>query len=305
LASGYYWVHPTFSVRYVLLPLLIDLAVVGTAIYLGFTVRRKASKSIYRKYLFFSAWVILGLLTLSQIIPLDMTASETWFYFSMAGLLGMIGILVKTFIKNSNPNWLLAIAVLLIALFGFRTLMRGTDWNNKYHLDKLDIAASRQDYVAYNDIANILIGQHKYTAAKIYADQSIAIFPYFGNYNNLGTVYLDSGNVVEAKTIFDKGLSYGRYVDIYDNLSEIALVYGNINSNQLFFNQALKLFPQDGQLWFYKALFDGEHNDNPAAKADINNAVNYGYPVNQTIYSVIMNNKTLVIHTNLGIVNLK
>jgi tetratricopeptide (TPR) repeat protein len=305
LASGYYWVHPTFSARYVLVPLLIDLAVLGIAIYLGFAVHRKASKTLYHKYLFFSVWLVLGLLTLSQIITLDMTASETWFYFSMSGLLGMIGVAVKTFSKKINPSWLMAIALLLIVLLGFRTLMRGIDWNNKYHLDKLDIAASRQDYVADNDIANILIGQHKYAAAKVYADQSIAIFPYFGNYNNLSTIYLDSGNIAEAKTIFDKGLGYGRYVDIYDNLGEISLVQGNVNSNRLFFAQALNLFPEDGQLWFYKALFDGEHNDNTDAKTDINNAVNFGYPVNQIIYRVIMNGQILAIHTNLGVINLQ
>ena len=145
LASGYYWVHPTFSVRYFLLPLLIDLAVISLAIYFGIAIYRKADKTLYRKYIFFSAWVILGLFTLIQIIPLDMTASETWFYFSMAGLLGIIGIIIKTFWKKLNPSWFLAATALVIIIFGGRTLMRGVDWNNKYHLDRLDITASKQD----------------------------------------------------------------------------------------------------------------------------------------------------------------
>jgi hypothetical protein len=53
---------------------------------------KRTSKAETRAYLFFGAWASLGILAHLQIIPLDMTAAETWLYFPMPGILGMLGL---------------------------------------------------------------------------------------------------------------------------------------------------------------------------------------------------------------------
>ncbi len=97
LASAYYWVHPTFSFSNFLLPLIIDLGVLSILVNMALLIRKRAPNAHYRAYLLFATWSALGILVHIQIIPLDFTASEPWFYFSSAGVLGMIGIIVITF----------------------------------------------------------------------------------------------------------------------------------------------------------------------------------------------------------------
>lgn len=86
LASAYYWTHPKFTVRYFLIPLIIDLILIAVFVYIGFVIGKRASKAQYFTYNFFGIWAALGLLLTLQIIPIDMTACETWFYFPMAGV---------------------------------------------------------------------------------------------------------------------------------------------------------------------------------------------------------------------------
>jgi hypothetical protein len=96
LATSYFWTYPKFSMHHFLTPLCIDLSAVSILVYVAIRLHSK-SNSFFRLYIFFVCWFLAGLLTLVQLVPLDMTASEPWFYFSMAGLLGMIGIVLKAF----------------------------------------------------------------------------------------------------------------------------------------------------------------------------------------------------------------
>jgi tetratricopeptide (TPR) repeat protein len=301
LATEYYWIHPNFSARYVLLPLLIDLGIIGIFIYLSFVIRKKASSSLYRKYLFFAMWTLLGLLTLLQIIPLDFTASETWFYFSMAGLLGMIGVVVVAFQKRINPTWFLVVAFLIISTLSVRTALRGTDWSSAYKLDLLNISNSKQDFGAYTDISDMYINQGNYNQAKIFAEKSISIFPEFKNNTDLGDALFNLGNYPGAEKAFNTALKYNpHFYNTYEDFAGLSLVYGNYKSDEKVLDKGLEQFPENSDLWFCYALFEGEHGNNSLAKAAIINAVNYGYPVNQTTYNAIINDTQLILHTNYG-----
>jgi hypothetical protein len=305
LASGYYWVHSSFSVRYVLIPLLVDLAVIGLVIYLSYKIRNRVSKSVYHKYLFFMAWTVIGLLTLLQIIPLDMTACETYFYFSMAGLLGMIGVGLTTFQAHLKPSWFLLIAILIIGVLGVRTALRGEDWSSKYKLDFLDIAASKENYVAYSDISYNLINRGDFAEGAAYAERSIKIFPYLNNYTNLGVADLNLLKFGAAEKAYQDGLKYGSYLTLYEDLGGLTLVYGNTRADQQTLARGLSLFPTDNKLWFYLAVFDGKNGDNKDAKTALAQAVGYGYPVPQALYDAIMDNQPYSFHTTVGVIQIQ
>jgi hypothetical protein len=138
LAHAYYWVYPTFSIRHVLVPLVIDLIVVILVIYGGFYVRKKASKSIFYTYLFFAVWLGGGLALISQVLPLDMTVSESWFYFPMVGALGLIGITANVLSPHIhfNKNIIITLAIVCVLLLSIRTVIRGPNLSN------LDILAT-------------------------------------------------------------------------------------------------------------------------------------------------------------------
>jgi hypothetical protein len=297
LATAYYWVYPTFSCRHVLLPLAIDLTTVALVIYLAFVLRKKASKAMFFTYLYFTAWSVFGLLMLLQIIPLDMTASEVWFYFPMAGVLGMAGVVLTVFPLRIRPSWLLIIAVLVISTLGIRTATRGLDWRNPYSLAYKDVATSREDYAAYTSLAGYLIERGNFSQAKAYAERSISIYPSYASYNDLGLASNYLGDYPEAVAAYSQGVKLYDSSTLYENLGALTLVYGSPGSNKQFLLSAVDKFPQDYKLWLYLAILEDRYNDNAGAKVAISNAANYGQ-VPQFIYDHIMNNQPFTL--NLG-----
>lgn len=295
LATGYYWVYPTFTVRHVLLPLLIDAAIVALVIYMALLIRRKSTKAQYYTYLFFAIWTGLGLFTTLQIIPLDLTACEIWFYFSVAGLLGMIGVILVTFQKYVRPDWFLVIAVLIIAGFGIRTAMRGTDYSSEYMLAAHDIASSRDDYAAYNVLAGDLNDKHQYTEATVDTTRSIDIYPLYSNYNNLGVALTGLGHYYGAIAAYKQGMAEGEYVYTYENLAALYIAYGSLPARIAFYQTAVAKFPQNSSIWMYLAIFEEEYNDSSQAKISIAKAARYGQ-VPESLYSAIIDNKRLTIH---------
>jgi hypothetical protein len=286
LASGYYWTYPTFSVRHVLLPLVVDIAVIGLFVYLGKRVKNKLSAAKHRAYLFFAVWAVVGMLPYLQIIPLDMTACETWFYLSMAGMLGMIGIIFLTIKIRVQPLLFLLVAVVIIGLLGVRTAIRGTDYRSQYILARDDLKVSTDDYSAMNDISEGLITDKNYKQAAVYAKESAVIFPTVSNYNNLGVSLEYSENFPGAVQAYNQALKYGSLSITYENLAEITLVYGTPNSDLQLFEKAIKAYPHDSKIWLYLAVDEDAAGSSANARAALSYAVKYGQ-IPQTLYNDI------------------
>ncbi len=295
LATAYYWVHPIFSFRHFIMPLLIDLAVAAVVLYVTVLVRRKAPKAQFYTFLFFMAWTILGLVPYLQIVPLDMTVCEAWFYFSMAGVLGMIGIVLDVLLPRIRLNWLLIVAVLLIGTLGFRTALRGLDWRNPINLAYRDIAASKENYTAYTSLAGYSLELAKFSEARAYASRSTSIYPSYSGYNDLGLALYDLGDYSGAAQSYNLGLKLYSSSELYENLGDLTLFYGNPNTNKQVLLNALEKFPQDYKLWTYLAILEDRYNDNADAKIAITNAARYGQ-VSQGLYDNIMNNRPFTLN---------
>jgi protein O-mannosyl-transferase len=287
LATAYYWVYPHFSIDHFLIPLLIDLAAVALVMYMAFVIRPRVSRAQHTTYIFFAVWAAIGLLTTLQVIPIDMTACETWFYFSMAGVLGMLGIILVAFQTYIRPSWFLIVAMIVIGVLGVRTAIRGTNYNSDYNLATHDIAGSSDNYIAYYTVAIDLVDQGKLSEAKAYEERSVDIFPTFANTNNLGLTLANLGDYAGARSTYTKALQYGNYYLVYENLGALTLVTGSPATNKQFLVSALEKFPRDATLWMYLAILEDRCGDNAEAKNDITTAANYGQTP-QFIYKGIM-----------------
>jgi tetratricopeptide (TPR) repeat protein len=293
LATEYYWVYSAFSVKHFVEPLLIDLIAASIVIYLAVRIHNESSKAIFYTFIFFAVWLMMGLLLTLQIVPLDMTVAESWFYFPMVGLLGMIGIVLMEIPIRMRPNWmLLVVGVLLISILGFRSAIRGEDWRSETKLAYANIAASPSDYSADNLITYSLINQGNYSRAKNYAQYSVHLFPTYDNYNNLGLAYAGLGNYPMALTAYKNGLSYGNYNAIFENVGELSLVYGTPSRDKIFLKGALAMYPEDPILLTDLAIFEDAHNDNKDARVAIFHAREYGF-VSNYLYDGIMNDQAI------------
>jgi hypothetical protein len=297
LATQYHWAYSTFSVQHVLLPLIVDLVAIAFVIVTGIILKRHASEIQFHTFLFFAFWAALGLTVYVQIIPLDMTACENWLYFSMAGLLGMVGVVLSVFKLRLKPSWLLIIVVLLIAILGIRTAIRGIDYSSSYTLSVKDVAASKEDFKAYTGLSQSYFNVGDYTQAKIYAQKSIDIFPDVSNYQNLGAALVYQGNYAGAYQAYNNGLKHGNYSHLLDNLAELTLVYGTPTDNQKFFASSLKQYPNDPYLWAYYALIIYRTGNMPYAKAAASYALANGQslPLVDGVYHAITNNVPITV----------
>ena len=295
LSTCWYWVEQTVSTYGVIIPVVIDLLIASLFICLGVLVKRQLSKKRFYAYLFFACWAVLGILPYLQITPLDMTACETWFCFSMIGVLAMIGhgvMALKSRYKKFRLEWVMVILVILIVAFAIRTIERGSNYSSQYNIAIHDLRVSKDDYSALNNIAQYMIDNKRYSEAKSYATQSIAIFAGLGNYDNLGVAYHLSGDYEQAVTSYNKALSYGSMDFVYENLGQIYLAHWQDPATEKFFNKALLLYPQDYKLLTYMAILKASQGDNVSAKSYIAKAVQFG-SVPQFLYSAIIQHQSL------------
>jgi len=290
LSLGYYWTHPGFSVEYFLIPLLIDLFVVGIILYLGYLVKIKLSKKDFKIFVFFAGWSAMGIGLYLQIIPgLDFTACETWAYFAMAGFFGMIGVSLKLFKRIKYGDLILvAISVLIIIALGIRSNIRGGDYSSQYNLANVDLSVSSDNFSAMNNISQYLISQGKYEDAVIMARRSIDIYPIVSNHINHGVALQYLGRYKEAKDAYGKALVYGNLNIIYQNLALIHIVDSKPSDTDEFFKIALKEYPRDFKLWLYYAVFSGAIGSKAEAVDAIKIAKSHG-DVPDFIYSGITN----------------
>jgi len=279
LSSGYYWVNTSFSIAGVLIPILIDLVFIGIFIYLSFLVRKRLSNQYCHIYLFFGLWTIIGVLPYLQIIPLDMTFAENWFYFSTAGFLGMIGLAVASLLNKVNPKILITILIVIVSAFGIRTAIRGTEWSSIYNRATHDLQASKENYVAYQDLAYTYGMKGDFNKAKDYQLKAISIYPFASNYSDLGLILTNLKEYDKAIDAYNKSLTYDNNVQpthTYEGICQLMLVHGDITYNIKFAENSTKKFPHDYVLWICLALMYEQYGDNNAAKQALVKAEKYG-----------------------------
>lgn len=294
LASGYYWIYPDFSFKNVLLPLIVTLIFIALVIYCGFLVRKKAAKSVFATYVFFGLWWAMGMAAVLQILPLDLTASETWFYFPSIGLLGMAGIVLNEYLPDRNTalKWLSLTAIIILICLGMRTNIRAGDRSSEYTLATHDAAASKENFIAYNQIAIHHMNRKDYEQAEFYARKSVEIFPEAVNYNTLGQILTLAGDYPGAHKALTEGTKYQDMYALYANLSILTLHHGDPVINQKFLRKVARHWPDSLHPWYYLAILEYRLGNTEEAK----DAIGQAYRISPTgtttqLYHAITNDR--------------
>jgi hypothetical protein len=287
LATSYYFTHTTFDIQNVLLPLIVVVLFICAVYLVGRVVRKSGIKQDFMQFIFFVSWAAIGLLPYLQLIPLDMTACETWFFASIPGFLGLIAVVLKVLIVPSKIRWVYIVAVPLIIVLGARTFVRGFDYTSQYTLASKDVAVTKDNYLAMNNLAQSLMQMEKYDQALGYVEDSIAVYPAVTNYTNLGVIKQKKGDFAGAKEAYEKALEYGSLGITYENLGIVNLTIGDRNENVKYFVKALEAYPRNNRLWTYLALQHAENGNAAEAKKAIQTAAGLGTVPGQLYYSIL------------------
>lgn len=265
LATAQHWVVKKISFNDFYIPLIWISSLFTLAVIFMFHLKKQPKTFLL--FFFFLLWTMAGLVLHSQIIPLDMTVAERWFYFPMVGILGMIGILAeKVTIKHKfQAYYYSAILILLIILAG-RTITRTFDWRNGLTLFSHDIKVSKNAFDLENNLGVELYRVSRFSEAKNHFGNSTQLAPYWWtNWNNLGVMYEREGDLNTAGQYYQKAIQNGHYSLAYENMAKI-LLSSDGKSAEEFTRKSLKVLPNNPRLWLILSLAQYKQNKNNEAK---------------------------------------
>lgn len=309
LATNQLWVIQSVNFTNFYLPLVIDAGFFFCILLLGYYLYKK-NKNILPLYFFFLSWFLLGLALHIQIIPLDFTVADRYFYFPMVGILGLIGLCVISFKQNKSLlKASYVILVIYLCVLSIRTMVRNTNWIDALSLLSHDSTIS-DNFVTENDIGTqyALIGNN--TLALSHFQKSVAMHSDESNLYEEAFIYEHLGNSTKAEEFYIKALSqkepyslsHHHNMSVYFDYGKL-LLDTNPEKAVTILNRGLTDYPNDGNLLVLLALSEYRLHDNTkalnaAAKANsiLQNAET------EFMYNKISNNGTMEIKNYNGIV---
>ncbi len=232
---------------------------------------RIRTKNLQYMYMFFLCWFLIGIGIHLQLIPLDMTVADRWFYIPFAGFLGVVGVGMQYCLKNKK---ILYIGMSIIICFlAIRTMIRNTNWVDRVTLYSHD-ADITQSYELEANLTDELIDAKKYDEAFIHAKKSIDLMPLDYNTYNLGALYEIEKNISLAKKYYYQSLvsrsnplpGHIHILAIYQGVGEFAAFYDSPQTSVHVLTTAIKDYPYDATLWMYLAVAEYKAGDQKSAE---------------------------------------
>lgn len=309
LASIQLWLVRTADFNNFYLPFLIDVSFFLLLLVIGLWLYRSKHKEL-RSYVFFCSLFICGLFPYLQIVPLTQTVAERYFYVAGIGLLGLIGILGqsgKLGETKTVKNIIIVFALLVIAGFSVRTIIRTSDWRDGLTLALHDSTVTEQNYALENTLGYELSKNGRYIEAEKHYLSSLNLLPsYWMTLNNLGSAQYkyartSKNNIYlnKAESSFKNAIKSSSNFSLpYENLATLYFYKEDYKKLQQFTNEAVKKFPQNAKLWFYLAISEYETDKKEDAIKHIQTALSLS-PQNtqyRQIYLNMINNKPFKIN---------
>jgi tetratricopeptide (TPR) repeat protein len=298
LAMDQEWINIHLNLGTFYMPLILEILVILLLIFYSRYLYRNQNK-YFKPFLFFAAWFGFGLLMHLQIFPLDATVADRWFYFPMAGLVGLLAVIYESFPSKftKNKTALLILAALIMSALSFRTIVRNANWIDPITLFTHDIKVSDNynieealgaEYSQKGDAQNAL--RH--------FQRSVILRPYEGNLHNLGVIYaVNLEEIDKARAAFlmalnarDYGITPGhRHVlNTYVDYATVLVFYDKDPKAIPFIANALSDYPDAADLYVLLGIAKYEQRDKDGTLAAMKTA--YHGNTNTYLYDRIENN---------------
>lgn len=198
--------HQTMQDFYI--PLIMDaMFFTGIVLFCLWIYRRH--HELVKGLLFFFIWFAIGLGLHLQVIPLDQTVADRWFYFPMIGLLGIMGILLKYFSLNIHIRYLvIPILFLILIALSVRVMIRNMNWKDPLTLYTHDLKYDQASYQLVRVLGSEYFNQGKFAEAEAYYVRATLLFPSSNTFSSLGKLYLATKRYKEAEEAYETALEY-------------------------------------------------------------------------------------------------
>jgi tetratricopeptide (TPR) repeat protein len=254
LVTDQIWTITTISLKSFYIPLAADLVFFAILLVAAKKIF-SADKNDFKIFMFFFAWFLLGLIMHLQIFPLDMTVADRWFYPSIMGLLGMIGIIMQYLSQNKKARTIILMfsAIILIAL-SIRTIIRNADFTNEVALFTHD-SQIEDNYEIELNLGSTYYATKDLQNAINHYQQSVALFSYEGNLVSLGDAYIKMGKIDLAKKYFLKAYASKSYMPqkhlyiTYAGLGWAYLLSNDPKNAKDILELGLREYSDSGDIW--------------------------------------------------------
>lgn len=264
LATAQTWTIDTPTFATFTLPLIVDIIVIVSV--LGFLFRlfiiqadtRHPLRELWRTYryappltyTFFLIWLSVGMLFPMQILPLEFTVADRWFYFPLAGLLGLAAVLARSLpmLKRTRVATLVASLVALL-LLTIRTQFRIRDWKDNFSLFFHDVLVSPDSYYLQDNLGVEYYRRGNVQQAIYHYKESVKRYPFdYAALVNLGVAYERLGDPKTAESYYTRALKGNVYFRAYEKYAQFLISQDRIAEARVFIHDALKRFPENTTL---------------------------------------------------------
>jgi hypothetical protein len=232
LSIAQWWLVKKIDFTNFLLPSVIDLCIFLAVLFIGMYLYRRRDQ-YYKLYILFSVWLLIGLGLHIQIVPLDVTVADRYFYFPVIGLLGVIGIIINIVSKRFEFNHIfkytgIVLIVCIVSLLSILTIVRNSQWQTRAELYSHDLKYSDSP-ILLTTYGGLLILNGQLDEAKYYLERSVYLDPQLGyNLNNLALWFERKGQFDNAKKLYQESIRLKyispQYIAVSnDGLTRIAL----------------------------------------------------------------------------------
>ncbi len=249
------WIINSITISNFYIPLATDAIFFIVAILLAVIIYRR-ERQLFNFYIFFLIWFILGLSMHLQIISLDFTVSDRWFYFPLIGLLGMIGVTYESLrFKNKYTLWIYCIALTsVLVVYSARDIIRNFNWKDALTLYKHDIVYYPNDYVFQNALGLEFLNSGDLPKATSHILYSIRLHPTSESWTILGLIYTKSNKTENAEVAFNNALAINDNFYTYVFLAKIMMLNDDPQKTIIFLNKFVSRFPNNAVPWEYLGI---------------------------------------------------
>lgn len=287
------WIVTKITISDFFLPLFIDTIFFGCLFLIGVHIYRKNRQQL-KVYAFFLIWFLSGLLFHLQIIPLDMTVADRWFYFPLIGLLGVIGVALQEVSFPKNHIYIFfTVGIIVICSLALRTIIRNTNWQNAITLYSHDLQVGGDNYDIHNNLGDELMKNNQPNLAKIHFQKSIELAPNQSiNWSNLGVVYALQGDTSTAQKYLLKAIQNNpSFYPAYEKYAYILLKNKTFSEAKIFLRAAIKKFPERSLLYIFLAEAEYKSGNKEEAIQSAYKAVQFDpSEYNRGIYNILKSN---------------
>jgi len=190
------------------LPLIMDSVFFFLIITLGVVVYKK--HEVFKSFIFFFFWFVIGLGVHLQITPLDQTVSDRWFYFPIVGLLGIIGVFLKYLNHRGHLNFnsMAIVIFVIVAALSIRVVIRNANWKDELTLYAHDVQYNKESYQLERGLGNVYFSKENITEAEKHYLNAVRLFPSSTSLYALGEFYLLTEKFDKASDNFSLALNY-------------------------------------------------------------------------------------------------